>query len=107
MGSYLVRRFLLMVLTLFGMSVLIFVMLRLVPGNIADILVDASGCRPKEKARIARELGIDRPIAEQYVSWISGLAAAIWASPTSRSGRRSRRSRRASRSAPSSPAWRS
>ena len=44
-GRYLVRRFLLMVLTLFGMSVLIFVMLRLVPGNIADILVDASGCR--------------------------------------------------------------
>ena len=74
MGSYLVRRFLLMVLTLFGMSVLIFVMLRLVPGNIADILVDASGSDPKEKARIARELGIDRPIAEQYVSWISGLS---------------------------------
>ena len=49
MGSYLVRRFLLMVLTLFGMSVLIFVMLRLVPGNIADILVDASGADPKEK----------------------------------------------------------
>ena len=43
MGAYLVRRFLLMVLTLFGMSVLIFVMLRLVPGNIADILVDAAG----------------------------------------------------------------
>jgi len=49
MGAYLVRRFLLMVLTLFGMSVLIFVMLRLVPGNIADILVDASGSDPKVK----------------------------------------------------------
>src|SRR5204862_2845927 len=74
MGSYLVRRFLLMVLTLFGMSVLIFVMLRLVPGNIADILVDASGADPKEKAKIAHDLGIDRPIAEQYVTWISGLS---------------------------------
>ena len=59
MGSYLVRRFLLMVLTLFGMSVLIFVMLRLVPGNIADILVDAAGIAdPKEKAKIAHELGL-------------------------------------------------
>ena len=58
MGSYLVRRFLLMVLTLFGMSVLIFVMLRLVPGNIADILVDAAGIAdPKEKAKIVHELG--------------------------------------------------
>ncbi|MSP77186.1 MAG: ABC transporter permease [Rhodospirillaceae bacterium] len=75
MGAYLARRLLLMVLTLFGMSVLIFVMLRLVPGNIADILVDASGIAdPKEKAKIARELGIDRPIPEQYVKWIAGLA---------------------------------
>jgi peptide/nickel transport system permease protein len=108
MGSYLVRRFLLMVLTLFGMSVLIFVMLRLVPGNIADILVDASGiATPRRKAKIAHELGIDRPIAEQYGPGSAAWRTAIWASPTSPSGRRSRRSRRASRSAPSSPAWRS
>ena len=63
MGSYLVRRLLLMVLTLFGMSVLIFVMLRLVPGDIADILTNASGISdPKEKAKIAHDLGIDQPI---------------------------------------------
>src|SRR3954463_12702415 len=75
MGSYLVRRFLLMALTLFGMSVLIFVMLRLVPGNIADILVDAAGIADsKEKAKIAHELGLDRPIIEQYGQWIGGLS---------------------------------
>ena len=74
MGSYLVRRFLLMALTLVGMSILIFVMLRLVPGNIADILVDAAGIAdPKEKAKIAKELGLDRPILEQYGQWIGGL----------------------------------
>ena len=75
MGAYLVRRFLLMALTLFGMSVLIFVMLRLVPGNIADILVDAAGIAdPKEKAKITHELGLDRPIIEQYGQWIGGLS---------------------------------
>ena len=75
MGAYVARRLLLMILTLFGMSVLIFVMMRMVPGNIADILVDASGIAdPKEKAKIAHELGIDRPIIEQYGEWISGLA---------------------------------
>ena len=74
MGAYLTRRVLLMVLTLFGMSVLIFVMLRLVPGNIADILVDSAGIAdPKEKAKIARELGLDRPIVDQYLQWIGGL----------------------------------
>ena len=75
MGSYLVRRFLLMALTLFGMSVLIFVMLRLVPGDISDILVDAAGIAdPKEKAKIAKELGLDKPIIEQYGLWIGGLS---------------------------------
>lgn len=74
MGAYLTRRVLLMALTLFGMSVLIFVMLRLVPGDIADILVDSSGIvDAEEKARIVKELGLDRPIFEQYVLWIGGL----------------------------------
>lgn len=75
MAGYLVRRLLLMVVTLIGISILIFVMLRLVPGNIADILVDAAGTADaKEKARIVHDLGLDRPIAEQYWQWIDGLA---------------------------------
>ncbi|HEX4555299.1 MAG TPA: ABC transporter permease [Xanthobacteraceae bacterium] len=74
MATYLIRRFFLMLLTLVGISVLIFVMLRLVPGNIADILFDAAGMiNPAEKAQLEKELGLDRPIAIQYVSWIGGL----------------------------------
>jgi peptide/nickel transport system permease protein len=69
-----VRRLLLMVLTLFGMSVLIFVMLRLVPGNIVDILFDSAGMvDPAQKARLEKELGLDRPIVVQYVDWIGGM----------------------------------
>jgi peptide/nickel transport system permease protein len=74
LGAYLIRRFLLMILTLFGMSILIFVMLRLVPGNISDILFDAAGMvNPADKARLEAELGLDRPIFVQYASWIKGL----------------------------------
>jgi peptide/nickel transport system permease protein len=74
-AAYLVRRLLLMLLTLFGISVLIFVMLRLVPGNIADIIFDSAGLvNPAAKAKIERELGLDRPILVQYASWVSGLA---------------------------------
>ena len=74
MGSYLVRRFLLMLLTLFGVSVIIFVLLRLVPGNIVDILFDSAGMiNPREKLKIERELGLDRSIPAQYVAWIGGL----------------------------------
>jgi peptide/nickel transport system permease protein len=64
-----------MLVTLFGMSVLIFVMLRLVPGNITDIIFDSAGfVNPAQKARIERELGLDQPIVTQYVAWIAGLA---------------------------------
>jgi peptide/nickel transport system permease protein len=74
MGAYLIRRLLLMVVTLFGMSILIFVMLRLVPGNITDIIFDSAGfVNPAAKKKIERQLGLDQPIVTQYVSWISGL----------------------------------
>ena len=75
MGAYLVRRLLLMVVTLVGMSILIFVMLRLVPGNITDIIFDSAGfVNPAAKKKIERELGLDQPIVTQYVRWISDLA---------------------------------
>jgi peptide/nickel transport system permease protein len=74
-GGYLIRRLLLMILTLFGISVIIFVLLRVVPGNIADILFDAAGMvNPAEKLKLERELGLDQPIVLQYVHWIGGLA---------------------------------
>jgi peptide/nickel transport system permease protein len=74
LGSYLIRRLLLMILTLFGISVIIFVLLRIVPGNIADILFDAAGMvNPAEKLKLEQELGLDKPIVIQYINWIVGL----------------------------------
>jgi len=59
---------------LFGISVIIFVMLRIAPGNIADILFDAAGfVDPTEKAQIMKDLGLDQPMPVQYASWIGGL----------------------------------
>jgi peptide/nickel transport system permease protein len=64
-----------MLLTLFGISVLVFTMLRLVPGNIADIVFNAAGMIDvAEKAKLEKELGLDQPIAVQYVKWVTGLA---------------------------------
>ena len=74
MASYLIRRFLLMVLTLFGISIVIFTLLRIVPGNIADILFSSAGMiNPADKAQIEKDLGLDQPIIVQYWQWISGL----------------------------------
>jgi peptide/nickel transport system permease protein len=75
MGSYLIRRFGLMLLTLFGISMIIFGLLRIVPGNIVDILFDSAGMvNPAEKLKIERELGLDKSIPVQYLAWIGGMA---------------------------------
>jgi len=67
-----------MLLTLFGISVLIFTMLRLVPGNIADIVFNAAGMIDvAEKAKLEKELGLDRPIPVQYVQWVNEILPRI------------------------------
>ena len=74
MFAYIVRRLVLMLVTLFGISVIIFVLLRVVPGNIVDILFDAAGfVDPADKANLERELGLDQSIVVQYLRWIGGL----------------------------------
>jgi peptide/nickel transport system permease protein len=74
MLSYIVRRLLLMVVTLFGVSIAIFLLLRIVPGNIADILFDSAGMiDPAEKQKIIADLGLDKPLPVQYAQWIIGL----------------------------------
>ena len=74
MTGYVLRRFLLMLLTLFGISLVIFALLRIVPGNIVDVLYAAAGfVNPAEKSRLEVELGLDKSIPVQYLSWIGGL----------------------------------
>src|SRR5712672_2414035 len=61
----------LMLVTLLGISIVVFFLLRIVPGNIVDILFDAAGfVDPADKANLERELGIDQPLALQYLHWI-------------------------------------
>jgi peptide/nickel transport system permease protein len=72
---YLFQRFITAFLTLFGMSVVIFVLLRLVPGNIVDILFSSAGfVNPAAKQEIAHELGLDQSIPIQYGRWLRDIA---------------------------------
>jgi peptide/nickel transport system permease protein len=72
--AYIVRRLALMLVTLIGISIIIFVLLRVVPGNIVDILFDAAGfVDPTDKANLEKELGLNLPIWQQYLNWIGGL----------------------------------
>jgi peptide/nickel transport system permease protein len=72
--TYIAKRLAIAVLTLFGMSVVIFVLLRLAPGDIVDILFAAAGyVDPEEKAAILKELGLDKPIWLQYMTWLGQI----------------------------------
>ena len=75
MKTYLLQRLGIAALTLFGMSLVIFVLLRLAPGDIVDILFSAGGyVNASERAAIEKELGIDRPVWVQYLDWIRHMA---------------------------------
>jgi peptide/nickel transport system permease protein len=71
MKTYVAQRLGIAVLTLIGMSMVIFVLLRLAPGDIVDILFSTAGyVNESEKAAIMKELGLDRPYWVQYLEWM-------------------------------------
>ena len=77
MRTYVLRRLVLFVPTLLGVSILIFVLMRLVPGDIAEILVyqsgsESSAIQQKQIRQIRQELGLDRPVVVQYLAWMGG-----------------------------------
>jgi peptide/nickel transport system permease protein len=73
--TYIAQRLGIGLVTLFGMSVVIFLLLRLAPGNIVDILFATGGyVNPSERAAIEQELGLDKPLWTQYVEWIGQMA---------------------------------
>src|SRR2546428_247834 len=71
MKSYLAQRLGIAILTLVGMSIVIFTLLRLAPGDIVDILFSTAGyVNESEKQAILKELGMDRPYWIQYLDWM-------------------------------------
>src|SRR3974390_473512 len=63
-----------MLVTLFGISIVVFFLLRLGPGIFVIFLFAAAGfVAPADKANLERELGIDQPLVMQYLHWIGGL----------------------------------
>jgi peptide/nickel transport system permease protein len=71
MRHYVVQRLLIAAVTLLGMSVLIFVLMRLAPGNITDIIFESAGYVDEaDRRRLEAELGIDQPVTVQYTRWL-------------------------------------
>lgn len=74
MGKYILRRVALLFPTLIGMSIIIFAMVRLMPGDIVDSLVGIDDTvTPEAKAELRRTYGLDEPVPVQYVRWLAGI----------------------------------
>jgi peptide/nickel transport system permease protein len=75
MREYLLKRVLLMVPTLFLVTILVFLMMRLIPGDVVLQMLEGYAYADTVEA-LRRELGLDRPIHMQYLEWISGVLRA-------------------------------
>ena len=67
--AYVVRRLLLALPVLFGVSLLVFGVLHLAPGDPAAIMLGAQATR-EDVERLRRDLGLDQPLPVQYVRWL-------------------------------------
>jgi len=71
---YLIRRGLWTVAVLVGVSVLVFVLVRLLPGTIVDILGGGEGqLSPDQRAAVMQQFGLDRPLPVQYLRWVGSM----------------------------------
>ena len=71
--AYALRRLLLAVPVLFGVSVLVFAVLHLAPGDPAAIMLGAQATK-EDIQRLHRDLGLDQPLVVQYFHWIGQVA---------------------------------
>jgi len=76
-GLYIVKRLLAMIPTLLGVAVLIFVLLRVVPGDVVEARYLAQGSQFQSQDLMSQErakLGLDQPLWKQFTTWMAGIA---------------------------------
>ena len=76
MPQYIVKRLLLMIPTMLGVAVLIFLLLRVVPGDVveAKFMTGQNAFQSQDLMNIERKkLGLDQPLWRQFTSWMWGL----------------------------------
>jgi peptide/nickel transport system permease protein len=73
MGRYIVKRLLFTVLVLWAVSVIVFGAVRIIPGDICRIIVGQPDVPKEQCDAIRTELGLNKPVFTQYVSYMGGV----------------------------------
>ena len=76
MRTYLAKRLLLIVPTLFGVAAVVFLIMRVIPGDVTLLILggDQTGrIDPQQLAAMRHQLGLDQPLAVQFGTWLWGV----------------------------------
>lgn len=73
MFALLVRRLTLLIPILFGVTLIVFLAVRMVPGDPAQVML-GERAKPETVAKLRQELGLDRPLPVQFMTYVSGIA---------------------------------
>jgi peptide/nickel transport system permease protein len=75
MHAYILRRLLALMPTLFVASVIVFVTVRLIPGDVIDMMLSQNDISAGKLGReqLMQTLGLDRPMPEQYLRWVGAI----------------------------------
>jgi peptide/nickel transport system permease protein len=74
MGQYVLKRLILIIPVLLGISILTFTFMRILPGDVLEVMYAGSPLSEQDIAHIRHQLGMDKPAPVQYWDWISGMA---------------------------------
>lgn len=72
-GQFIARRLVQMIPVLFGVTIIVFALLQMIPGDPATAMLGMQA-RPESLAALRSELGLDRPLWEQYFRYVSNVA---------------------------------
>ncbi len=75
MGAYVLRRLLALVPTLVLASLIVFVTIRMIPGDVIDLMLSQNdiGADKRSREQLVQALGLDRSMPEQYLRWVWAL----------------------------------
>jgi peptide/nickel transport system permease protein len=72
MTTYVVRRVVAIIPVLFGISIIVFLLVHLIPGDVAQILLGTQAT-DQQLETLRRTFGLDRPLPVQYLDWLSHI----------------------------------
>src|SRR5688500_8329577 len=78
MGKYLIRRLLIAIPSLIGISVILFAVLALAPGDPFEELATNPNVPAEVRENLRKKFGLDDPIHIRYVRWVGAMAQGDW-----------------------------